>query len=732
LPALRTWLLGLVALAVWLLSVYAQTPPAALGTDAPATRFSALRARATLARLEGPARPHPAGSAENAAVHARLAAELAALGLKAAPFSRLACYSGQRWGMVACAEVTDLIAEVAPGDGKAPQKAIVMMAHMDSVPAGPGAGDDGSGVATILETIRALKARGLHTIHPIEAVFTDGEEYGLLGANALTRDPAWRARAGIVLNMEARGSSGRSLMFQTSPGNGRLVDLYARSVPRYASSSLNAEIYRFLPNDTDLTPVLQAGLTGYNFAFVGKVANYHTPNDTVANLDPRSLQDHGENLLGLVSALEGTDFAALKGGEAAYLDLFGLWLPRLPTAWMLPLSLLVFFAVAGSGWIVHARRTRLRQALWAGAMPPALLAGCVAIGFGLHTIAASISGAADPSFAHPWALRLALALGVWGITLLAARLGAGAVACWLWLSGLGVVTAALLPGLSPFFVFPSLVGAAVLPFAAERRWLLLAPALAGLTVWLGLTALGEELLGLKVHPLFTVTAAFATISLAPLLPRKHGRDCLYAVVLAVIFAVIAGFLPPTSASQPERLNLRYVESEGRAQWAADPVRRLPRTLRQAGHFPAAPQTVPGFGVYYLAPAGKARLPAPSAAVSRNGALVTFRLHGSSQADAMVLSVPAEAGLVSAAIGDWTFALRPAGRFSISCATAGCRDIPITLGFQSAAPLSLSLSEQRFGLPPGGDRLQKARGAAAAPSQFGDQTLLMTQIAVPGR
>ena len=55
---------------------------------------------------------------------------------------------------------------------------------------------------------------------------------------------------------------------------------------------------RYLPNDTDLTPLLAAGITGYNFAFIGNVAQYHTPLDRRENIDPRSLQQHGEQCAG--------------------------------------------------------------------------------------------------------------------------------------------------------------------------------------------------------------------------------------------------------------------------------------------------------------------------------------------------------------------------------------------------------------------------------------------------
>src|SRR5471030_1859058 len=297
----------LVALVVgiWLLSIYGQSRPAALGLDAPATQFSAARADAVLGRVLGQQAPHPAGSAAAEAVRARILQELAAMGVQARTQTGMSCHRDLRWMYMPCGTVTNIIATVSPGTGKQ----ILLMAHSDSVAAGPGAADDGSGVAILLETIRALKARGLSGEHPIIALFTDGEEAGLLGAEAYLRDPLARAKIGAVINAEARGNQGPSYLFQTSAGNARLIDLYAGSVAQYATSSLYEEIYKYLPNDTDLTPILAAGIPGYNFAFIGNVAHYHTPLDRRENIDRRSLQQQGDAALALADALSNTDLS---------------------------------------------------------------------------------------------------------------------------------------------------------------------------------------------------------------------------------------------------------------------------------------------------------------------------------------------------------------------------------------------------------------------------------------
>ncbi len=175
---------------IWLLSVYGQSMPQALGADAQATAFSFARADASLARVLGPQRPHPVGSAEAAAVRGRILKELAAMDVPAREESAMSCVSEAHWHQVNCATVTNIVADVWPGSGKS----VLLMAHSDSVAAGPGAGDDGSGVAVLLESIRALKARG-SAGRPVTALFSDGEEPGLLGAGAMsaqrTPSPLW-------------------------------------------------------------------------------------------------------------------------------------------------------------------------------------------------------------------------------------------------------------------------------------------------------------------------------------------------------------------------------------------------------------------------------------------------------------------------------------------------------------------------------------------------------------
>lgn len=722
-------ILGVAALAVgiWLLAVFGQSRPQPLELDAPADRFSAGRADAVLGRLLADQKPRPVGSAENTAFRERLLKELAALGVTARSQTQMSCHSERRWGVIPCATVTNVVADVLPGSGKA----ILLMAHADSVAAGPGAGDDASGVATLLETIRALKARGTRSGHPVVALFTDGEESGLLGAVAYLRDGQARARIGAVINVESRGNQGPSFLFQTSPGDGKLIDLYARSVPHYAASSLYAQIYRILPNDTDLTPFLAAGVTGYNFAFIGNSAHYHTPLDRRENIDPRSLQQHGDNALEMADALRRIDLDTLKGGNAIYLDVLGRWLPRLDTWLALPLSVTAFALIALAGFLTQRGRREMRRPVLALLVPPVLLAGCVGIGFALHMLAAWISGEADPSFAHPVWLRLSLGFGVFATALLTSG-AAGAITSWLWLSSLAIVCAIFAPGITPYFLFPALI-AAILFLVTVRQGRTAAAFLAAipaLVLWLGLTAGTEPVMGLRMHPLFTVSAAFALMVLLPVLAKapRLARHLAAAACLLVslVLAVAAGLQPAYSANAPQRLNLRYVEMDGKASWLADPVARLPQSLRAAANFSATPERRIESG--YAAPAGAARYPQPEAAIAREGETVTLDLK--TQSEAVMLVVPPEAALRAVTVNGVTAAADGA-RTTILCTTPDCAQARMVLELGSSRPVELLLLANHRGLPPQGATLLRARPPEAVPSQTGDRTVLAARIKVPG-
>jgi hypothetical protein len=751
---LITVALFVAAASFWFLQIYAAARPQVARLDASPRAFSAARAELVLARLLGPEIPHPVSSDENANVRARILQELSVLRAPAFVLCSFACHAVHSYGVLTCATVNDIIAVVKPGQGRA----IVLLAHYDSVPAGPGAADDESGVATVIETIRALQARGLRSRHPILAVLTDGEEAGLLGAAAFLHEPALKARVGAVVNVEARGNQGPSLLFQTSPGDGPLIDLYANNVSDYATSSVYAEIYRFLPNDTDLTLFIRDGVPSFNFAFAGNIADYHTALDRRANLDSVSLQQQGDNMLGVASGLEQADFAKLHGGDDIYLDILGRALPRMQVGWALPLSLVAFVLLLLAS--LFARRESISWLRWlcAIAVAPALVLVATGCGFALHAIAAFVSGTPDPSYADPVALRIALAFGVAGAALLVSRLAPprpAACAVWLWIAGLGIVVAIFLPGLSPYFLLPA-SAAAILLLAAARipgGWdgsagtiVLFTAALVTLLVWSSIGASGESVMGLKLHPLFTIPFAISLTTLVPLFTRYAMPRRLWVTATTALFvaalcaAIVQGLEPAYSPTAAQRLNVTYVEDRHRALWAVDAVALVPGEMRTIAAFSFKPQRMsPAMPLAYVAPAGTPRFPLPTATIASDryagaGRSLTLALHGSSKAAQIILMIPRSAMLKAIDVNGWHFDAPSSwaneDSVALACMSRGCASATVTLTLASRSTQTLELYEHRFGLPDFAKRLAAARPPTAVQSQNGDGVVLMDEILLP--
>jgi len=327
----------------------AQQPPATIGVDAPLDQFSATRALGVQTRIFSPEQPHPLGSAANARFRSRIVAELGALGLEPEVRSRPVCAP---YGV--CGTPYNIMARVR---GEHSDQLVVLATHYDSVFAGPGAGDAAASVGAILEIARALKA-GPPLKHDVLLLIDDGEEAGLLGARAFLQEPeAKQVRA--YINMEARGSRGLSRLFETTDGNATFAKLFASHLPHPSTSSLFFEIYKLLPNDTDLSVFRTGDGVGIGMAFAEGAAHYHTPLDDLAHLDPRTVQDQGESALALARAFVGHEGALKSSDDAVYFDVLG----RFVVFWPQGISW-VFFALSFIGTFVWYRRLGTDRPKW--------------------------------------------------------------------------------------------------------------------------------------------------------------------------------------------------------------------------------------------------------------------------------------------------------------------------------------------------------------------------------
>jgi hypothetical protein len=168
---------------------------------------------------------------------------------------------------------------------------ILLSTHYDAVKGSLGAADAGYGIVTILETIRILKENDINLENGIKILITDGEEEGLLGAKCAINEEEIFEGVNYVINLEARGTSGPAIMFETSLKNDKVIDLYKKSLNPF-SYSITSKIYKYLPNGTDFTEFLKLGLNGINISVGDGILNYHTENDNLENIDKNSLKHY--------------------------------------------------------------------------------------------------------------------------------------------------------------------------------------------------------------------------------------------------------------------------------------------------------------------------------------------------------------------------------------------------------------------------------------------------------
>jgi hypothetical protein len=286
--------------------------------------------------------PHPIGSSAHAVVRDYLLVELNAIGLK--PETQKTTVADFRWGGgFRAGTVENILAKL---EGSDHSKAILLAAHYDSFPTSYGASDDGSGVATLLETARALKA-GARLKNDVIFLFTDAEEVGMLGARAFVNEHPWAKDVGLVLNFEARGTGGSSIMFETSNKNGLIINEFAKAAPRPVANSLTYDIYKLLPNDTDFTVFRNAGLQGFNFAHIDGVNHYHTSLDSFQRIDEGSLQHGGSYALALTRHFGNLSLDGSRERNSVYFDVLGRTLVRYSPTWALALTALIVGMFAG-------------------------------------------------------------------------------------------------------------------------------------------------------------------------------------------------------------------------------------------------------------------------------------------------------------------------------------------------------------------------------------------------
>lgn len=744
-------LLLVALLACW--AVYRHEPPDAAGADAPASQFSAGRAIRHVGAVSGS--PRPTGSKGIARAREYILGELSALGLS--PEVQTANVTSRRHKpLLVGGTVNNIVARLkGTGDGGA----VMLSGHYDSGPTSLGASDDGSAVAILLETARALKAAG-PLRNDVIFLFTDAEEVGQLGASAFAEQHPWGRDIRLVLNFEARGTSGTSLMFETSKSNGWLIRQFAAASPEPVASSLFYEVYKFLPNETDMSVFKEAGYAGLNFAYFDGFPHYHTLSDKVENLDRRSLQQQGAYALALARRTGDVSLENTKDGDAVYFNLPGSSLVHYPAAWVLPLTAVVILLTAAV--IVLGVRRRLLT-VWG-----------VVLGFLAHLL--TIIGAAvvvtlvsiivravhsgyrlimqgTPYNGHFYVLgftfltvAVAAAFYLWfGKRLKFPEMMCGGLLCW---AVMMILTAAFAPGASYLFTWPLLFGLIATGvffisggrdfFSGRQAALFFVCAVPGvilLSPVIGLTAEGLPL------NMFRAVGVLIVLQLALLLSPVRIVSSLNRWLLPGLSAAAAlGFIIAGSATagfdrnNPKPDNVFYALNgdTGKAVWASfdkQPdewtAQFFPEGTQKGSISEYAPLEYSG---YLKNPAPPATLPAPQIALlgdERNDTVRTLRMRITSPRGApffYLITEPTE--VVGAELNGVRVA--PANlppndgqkrRWGMYYYAPPAEGIMLTLDVKTSEPLKVRTMDQSYELPEEPMRALRARPDYIMPTPY---------------
>lgn len=183
-----------------------------------------------------------------------------------------------------------------------PDEIVVIGGHYDSVPAAPGANDNASGTATVLEVARVLAGTPLP--RTVQFVLFGAEELGLHGSAAFVSE----RRQGIVamVNLDMVGWGDR-LMVGASPGrDDSVVNLADRVAQR-----LGIVVAKTRVSASDHASFERAGVPAV-FVHRGVDPHYHQPGDVPANVAPRHLEEAARLSVGILQELTQVRASAVR------------------------------------------------------------------------------------------------------------------------------------------------------------------------------------------------------------------------------------------------------------------------------------------------------------------------------------------------------------------------------------------------------------------------------------
>jgi len=452
----------IIVLAALVLGAAPLMPAWLSGEGSDLAEFSAGR---TLNHVEVIAQePHPMGGAEIVQVRDYLIETLTDLGLspvvQTVPTEDYYEVPGRQ---------VDAVNVMARIEGVNSTGAVALVAHYDTVPATPGANDCSGCVATLLEIARILVASP-PMANDVILLFTDGEEPAPRpGSTTFVADHPWFGDVAFVVNIEATGSGGPSLLIETSGSEEQMIGLYT-DAPHPAAFSFVSELADLVGGfGTDFDPFKDNGVDGMSFAYAHGASIYHTQRDSVESVSLTSLQQQGANTLYLARRAGNADLEQMADSNGAvFFTIVGSTIVQYSDAVALALSLIAA-VILGVAIVRHQRNQGgvVGRAFKSAGLVFGLFVASIAVGGLAWTVVAGWRPTQGVVEGYLYLLlMLAAGIGLWmAVSKYASRrnraipiLG-GVVLVWV---ALAVVTSLLAPGTSYLFVWPALAGATYL------------------------------------------------------------------------------------------------------------------------------------------------------------------------------------------------------------------------------------------------------------------------------
>ncbi len=216
---------------------------------------------------------------------------------------------------------TNVIAETPDGRD---DRVVVVGAHLDTVAAGPGINDNGSGVATILEIAEQMAGLGIEPVNKVRFAFWGAEESGLIGSQFYVDSLSKRDIKDIALNLnfdmiaspeyELFVYDGDGSNTETAGPNGS-KNIEAVFVDYFADQELDSAPTEF-DGRSDYGPFIDVGIpAGGLFAGAEGYDNcYHRACDDLSNISAEALDTMSDAAAHTImtfamttSAVNGTD-----------------------------------------------------------------------------------------------------------------------------------------------------------------------------------------------------------------------------------------------------------------------------------------------------------------------------------------------------------------------------------------------------------------------------------------